>query len=162
MEMPMSGQAMLYRTRARVLVSGLGADELFAGYTRHNNAFMRQGYVGLIEELDLDFQRIGRRNLGRDDRIMSYWAREVRYPYLDGEFLEYALALNVWEKCGFGQEDSTAKISAVEPAKKVLRILAIKLGLTGVAHEKKRAIQFGARTAKMETGRGKRKGTDVL
>jgi hypothetical protein len=30
------------------------------------------------------------------------------------------------------------------------------------ASERKRAIQFGAKTAKMDIGKGRRKGTDVL
>ena len=59
----------LHQTNARVLISGLGADELFAGYTRHSTAFMHHGYGGLINELEFDFQRIGKRNLGRDDCI---------------------------------------------------------------------------------------------
>jgi asparagine synthetase B (glutamine-hydrolysing) len=49
----------LYRTNARVLISGLGADELFAGYTQHSTAFMHHGYGGLINDLEFDFQRIG-------------------------------------------------------------------------------------------------------
>ena len=69
-----------YTTTARVLLSGLGADELFGGYLRHDTAFQRQGYQGLIDELKLDVGRLGKRNLGRDDRVMSHWSREVRFP----------------------------------------------------------------------------------
>jgi asparagine synthetase B (glutamine-hydrolysing) len=155
-------QAELYQTPARVLLSGLGADELFAGYTRHSNAFTRHGYGGLIDELELDFQRIGKRNLGRDDRVTSHWGKEVRYPYLDEDFVRYALGLKVWQKCGFRESSSEEVAHDVEPAKKVLRLLALELGLQGVAREKKRAIQFGARTAKMEIGKGRRKGTDFV
>ncbi|KKY23880.1 putative asparagine synthase related protein [Phaeomoniella chlamydospora] len=177
-----------YTTSARVLLSGLGADELFAGYTRHATAFSRQGYPGLIAELALDITRLGTRNLGRDDRIISHCSKEVRYPYLDEDFVKWALQAPVWEKCGFGEHrpqpsDSTSIVSesnvtlhqhrrnvtgedkdinGIEPAKKVLRLLAQTLDLPGVAREKKRAIQFGAKTAKMETGGGKTKGTDVL
>lgn len=152
-------EAKSYTTTARVLLSGLGADELFAGYTRHSTAFARHGYSALTDELQLDIERIGKRNLGRDDRVISYWGREVRYPYLDEDFVRFALGLNVWEKCGFGLPPNTHDL---DPAKQLLRLLAVKLGLEGAAREKKRAIQFGARTAKMEIGQGKRKGTDVL
>ena len=155
-------QAEQYQTPARVLISGLGADELFAGYTRHRTAFTRHGYSGLIDELELDFQRIGKRNLARDDRVISHWGREVRYPYLDEDFVRYTLGLSVWQKCGFGESSWEAVGDGVEPGKMLLRLLALELGLLGAAREKKRAIQFGARTAKMETGTGRKRGTDIV
>lgn len=151
-----------YKTPARVLMSGLGADELFGGYTRHATAFKRQGHGGLVKELELDFDRLGKRNLGRDDRVISHWGREARYPYLDEDFVSWALSIPVWEKCGFGQDSIPEghPDTALEPGKQLLRLLAWKLGLRGAATEKKRAIQFGARTAKMEAGRTK--GTQIL
>ena len=155
-------QAMHYTTPARVLLSGLGADELFGGYMRHATSFNRRGYSGLVDELELDFNRLGKRNLGRDDRVISHWGKEVRYPYLDEDLVSWALRLPVWEKCGFGQVDTCQNgcDPLLEPGKKLLRLLAWKLGLTKAAAEKKRAIQFGARTAKMEVG--KTKGTQIL
>lgn len=149
-----------YTTSARVLLSGLGADELFGGYTRHGNAFSRGGYKELIEELDLDVGRLGKRNLGRDDRAISNWRKEARFPFLDEDLVRWALNAPVWEKCGFGAKDEgddgkESETAHLDDEKKVLRLLAWKLGMHSVAAEKKRAIQFGARTAKMETGRSK-------
>ncbi|KAL9045225.1 MAG: hypothetical protein Q9214_001702 [Letrouitia sp. 1 TL-2023] len=154
-----SGSQVPYTTPARVFLSGLGADELFGGYTRHAIAFDRRGHDGLVEELELDFKRLGKRNLGRDDRIISHWGREVRYPYLDETFAAWALELPLWEKCGFGQPqsslDSDCEEPNLQPSKKLLRLLAWKMDMKRAATEKKRAIQFGARTAKMESGRSK-------
>ena len=142
-----------YTSAARVLVSGLGADELFGGYTRHAVAFARKGYTGLLDELELDFDRLPKRNLGRDDRVLSHWGREVRYPYLDEDLVLWVLQQPFWEKCGFGSiAFTTSDGSPLEPGKLVLRLLALELGLINVAKEKKRAIQFGARTAKMTLG----------
>lgn len=161
-----AGSSVPYTTPARVLVSGLGADELFAGYSRHATAFDHMGYQGLVDEIELDFKRLGKRNLGRDDRVISNWGREARYPYLDEELVTWALKLPVWEKCGFRMpqlsedKDVNCESLNLEPAKRTLRLLAWKLGMKGVAMEKKRAIQFGARTAKMEDG--KSKGTQML
>jgi asparagine synthetase B (glutamine-hydrolysing) len=154
-----NGCTTSYVTPARVLLSGLGADELFAGYSRHATAFDHRGYKGLVDELELDFNRLGQRNLGRDDRVISHWGREVRYPYLDEDLVSWTLGLPVVEKCGFGQGQSNGtdftdhEYADIEPGKKLLRLLAWKLGLKRAALERKRAIQFGARTAKMETGR---------
>lgn len=177
----LTNEPVQYTTPARVLLSGLGADELFAGYTRHATAFNRHGFQGLIDELNLDIGRLGKRNLGRDDRVISNWGREVRFPFLDEKVVDWALAAPVSEKCDFGAtaEDLADESASLEPGKKVLRCLAWKLGMRNVANEKKRAvritqspekerrfsdpinqIQFGARTAKMTTG--KTKGTTLL
>ncbi|KAJ9294472.1 hypothetical protein DTO271G3_6740 [Paecilomyces variotii] len=174
-------QAVPYTTSARVLISGLGADELFAGYGRHGVAFSRDGFAGLIDEIDLDVGRLGKRNLGRDDRVISHWGREARFPYLDEDFVAWAVQAPVWEKCGFGTSTLASDVKAsetpdpdlsvnpstngmdiddIEAQKRVLRLLALRLGMKNVAREKKRAIQFGARTAKMESG--KSKGTHLL
>ena len=70
------------------------------------------------------------------------------------------MALPVWEKCGFGEnkglgDERGKKEIEVEAAKKILRLVAWNLGMPGAAMERKRAIQFGARTAKMTAGKTK-------
>ena len=49
---------------ARVLLFGSGADELFAGYSRHVKALNEGGYASLRDELQLDIDRIWLRNCG--------------------------------------------------------------------------------------------------
>lgn len=163
-------ESQAYTTTARALLSGLGADELFGGYARHAASFARGGYGALNDELELDFTRIGKRNLGRDDRVIAHWGRESRYPFLDEAFVEYALGLPAWEKCGFRPGKAVPKHfettivpdqpEDLHPEKMLLRCAMWSLGMKGAAAEKKRAIQFGARTAKMHGGRTK--GTDAV
>jgi asparagine synthetase B (glutamine-hydrolysing) len=132
-----------YSTPARVLLSGLGADELFGGYTRHATAFNKRGFTGLLEELKLDVERLGKRNLGRDDRVISHWGREARFPYLDETVVKWAVECPIWEKCGFRSNVSGQReVPEFEPGKKLLRFLAYELGMHSAAQEKKRAVGF--------------------
>ncbi|KAK9447600.1 asparagine synthase-domain-containing protein [Limtongia smithiae] len=150
------GQEAPYVAKSRILFSGLGADELFAGYTRHSTCFERGGYDTLAAELELDFGRLHERNLGRDDRVGSHWSRELRYPYLDEDFIAFAL------KCPLDEKMYRDSRSGKLESKCLLRKFARKVGLKQVAEEKKRAIQFGARSAKMEVGTGKIKVTSEV
>ncbi|KAL5596768.1 uncharacterized protein BROUX77_006716 [Berkeleyomyces rouxiae] len=137
-------------TSARVVFSGLGADELFGGYNRCALIYSRQGYAGVVDQLKLDVGRLNTRNLGRDDRVISHWGREVRLPFLDEDVILWAIRRSVLDKCDFSVAND--RYAGVPPDKRVLRLVAREFGL-GCMHEKKRAIQFGARSAKMETGK---------
>ncbi|KAK9455613.1 asparagine synthase-domain-containing protein [Dipodascopsis uninucleata] len=153
-----------YSSAAKVLFSGLGADELFAGYTRHGTILDRNadGYEALAQELEFDFSRLHTRNLGRDDRVGAYWSKDMRYPYLDEDIVAFAknCPLDYKIQRERGNNGNSKKMES--SSKWLLRQLAYRLGLKEVAKEKKRAIQFGARSAKMEPGQGKIKGTDIF
>ncbi|SCZ89096.1 BZ3500_MvSof-1268-A1-R1_Chr1-1g00952 [Microbotryum saponariae] len=165
---PSSTPPQPYHSSARVLLSGLGADELLGGYARHRKAFYTAtggrplptsnpsdgSWSHLIQEMQMDLDRLPIRNLGRDDRIISHHGKEARYPFLAAHVIDLCTKLPIWIKCdprlGEGKGD-----------KRLLRLVAGKLGL-GDAAGLKRAIHFGARTAKMELGSGRDKGEDAV
>ncbi|QPG75492.1 hypothetical protein FOA43_002847 [Brettanomyces nanus] len=167
-------------SECKVLLSGLGADELFAGYTRHERIFtgisnqvrrqlkqkpvkdatvykMNELVNKLRQELQYDLSNLYIRNLSRDDKVISCWSKEIRYPYLDYDFMRFVTS-KVPLSSKLHYDDQTGEIVR----KYLLRLLARKMGLDWVAEEPKRAIQFGARSAKMEEGAGKMKGTDKI
>ncbi|KAI8902475.1 asparagine synthase-domain-containing protein [Globomyces pollinis-pini] len=137
-----------YKSSAKVLLSGLGADEQLGGYSRHRSAYEKRGWQGLVDELSLDVSRISTRNLGRDDRIISDHGKEVRFPFLDQAVIQLLSSLPVHIK-------TDPRYIRALGDKMLLRQVALTLGLERAAIEPKRAVQFGARTAKMELGRQK-------
>ncbi|KZO99698.1 hypothetical protein CALVIDRAFT_476992 [Calocera viscosa TUFC12733] len=143
------GDWAAYKSPARVLLSGLGADEQLGGYSRHRRAFQRAGWKGLVEELQMDIDRLPARNLGRDDRVISSWRKETRYPYLSLSFIALLSSLPVEQKLN-------PLLPEGEGDKRLLRLAAASLGLCRAAGRRKRAMQFGSRSARM--GEQDRKG----
>ncbi|XP_018579663.1 asparagine synthetase domain-containing protein CG17486 [Anoplophora glabripennis] len=136
------GKQETVMSTCRVLVVGMGADELFGGYTRHRGALKKKGWLGLHNVLLEDWQNLPYRNLGRDDRVVSDHGRQLRTPYLDENFVQYVRSLNSWEKT-FPSEDIPQGIGE----KILLRSLGYYLGLKNASAFKKRALQFGSRIA---------------
>lgn len=126
---------------------GSGADEMFGGYTRHRNAFLRQ-YEGvelmpferLENELEFDFNRLPSRNLARDDRVIGDHGVTARSPYLEEDLVYFVRSLHPFQKCYHGLEQGVGD-------KLLLRLCGFRLGLRDAANLKKRAMQFGSRIA---------------
>ncbi|EFA78384.1 hypothetical protein PPL_09035 [Heterostelium album PN500] len=128
-------------TTCKVLLMGSGADEQLAGYGRHRSAFARGSWQVLQSELNKDFNRIWKRNLGRDDRVISSNRREPRFPYLDENVIEYLNSVPLSYVCDLSLPQGTGD-------KRILRELAKSLGLTESTKLIKKAIQFGSRSSK--------------
>ncbi|XP_076761740.1 asparagine synthetase domain-containing protein 1 [Xylocopa sonorina] len=132
----------IYESPCRVLLLGMGADELFGGYMRHRTILRHKGWDALTQELNIEVARISERNLGRDDRIVSDHGRQSRLPYLDENIVEYVQQLKPWERCY-----PTDKMLSGLGDKLLLRLAACKLGFQTTANFPKRAFQFGSRIA---------------
>lgn len=134
-------QRLRYKSEARIVLVGSGADEQCAGYGRHRTKYRCGGWHGLNEEMKLDMQRIWKRNMGRDDRCIADNGKEARFPFLDEDVIRVLLDIPLWEVANLDQPSGTGD-------KKILREVAQMLGLHEAAVLPKRAIQFGSRIAR--------------
>lgn len=130
-----------YKSAARILLVGSGADEQCAGYGRHRTKYRNGSWLGLNDEMKLDMQRIWKRNLGRDDRCIADNGKEARFPFLDEDVIRILLDVPLWEITDLDQPIGIGD-------KKILREVAHLLGLSEAASLPKRAIQFGSRIAR--------------
>lgn len=137
-----------YTSTAKVVLTGIGADEQLGGYSRHRVRFKTDGLEGLVKELAMELGRISSRNLGRDDRVIGDHGKEARFPYLDEDVVSFLNQLPVWEKADLHLPRGLGE-------KLLLRLVARDLGLGPSAILPKRAMQFGSRIAKMENSHEK-------
>lgn len=138
----------------KVLLLGMGADEQLGGYSRHLSAFHTNSWQGLLDEMQMDLDRLGHRNLGRDDRCLSDNGREARFPFLDEEFVAWLCSLPLRIKCDLTMAKGRGD-------KRIFRLMGRALGFSEtVAFRPKKAMQFGAKSAKISSSDCK--GDDLL
>jgi len=125
----------------------------------------------LQRELFKDTSRLWARNLGRDDRVLSHWGKEARHPFLDEHFTHFmtrfvvdsfvdsmnrqCLQLNNSSSPSQQYPDYPvyfpltdvfdASLPPGRGDKKLLRQVALALGLESSGRLLKRAMQFGTR-----------------
>jgi asparagine synthase (glutamine-hydrolysing) len=112
----------------KVIFSGLGSEEIFAGYERHKHStdINKECLSGLLKMYERDTYR--------DDVITMYHNLELRVPFLDTKLVEYALKIPARFKLKEGHN------------KYILRELAETIGLPKeYAWRKKRAAQYGSK-----------------
>lgn len=114
-------------------------------FDRHANIF----------QLQLELDRIPTRNLGRDDRIISSHGKEIRHPFLSLSVVSFLAGLPVHLKL-----DPRLDIGIGD--KMLLRLAARKVGLVEASMRKKRAMQFGSHSARMEGGEVDRRGDSMI
>lgn len=112
----------------RVMLSGQGADELFAGYKRYEN----MNYPELQIAIEKDLGNIAQNNLERDDAVTMANSVELRVPYLDREVVELALRIAPELKI----RSSTRKY--------ILRSAAKELIPIELAFKEKKAAQYSS------------------
>jgi len=114
------------KRKIKVLFSGLGSDELFAGYSRFSIRNHREETKKCLINIQKD-------NLNRDQAIAKNFDLEINYPYLDKKTITIALQL------------PTKQLISSNKNKIIIREIAQELGLSKeFAERKKIASQYGS------------------
>ncbi len=116
----------------KVVFSGLGSEEIFAGYERHKRS------ANINQECVSGLRKMFERDLYRDDVLTMDNNLELRLPFLDKNLIEYALKIPVKYKI--------AEIDGEIKTKKILRDIALTKEIPQeIALRKKTAAQYGSR-----------------
>lgn len=124
----------------KVIFSGLGSEEIFAGYERHKDStdINRECLSGLLKMYE--------RDLYRDDVVTMNNNLELRLPFLDKFLVNYSLKI-------------PAKYKIKQINKFILRDIALSFGLRkDFAMRKKRAAQYGSKIDKALAKLAKKQG----
>jgi diphthine-ammonia ligase len=116
------------KDKIKILFSGLGSEEIFAGYERHekSNNINKECLSGL--------RKIYERDLYRDDVVTMANTIELRLPFLDKELVDYSLKIP--ERYKLNKENK----------KLILRYIADDLKIPKeFAWRKKKAAQYGSK-----------------
>jgi len=115
----------------KAVFSGLGSEEIFAGYERHrlSKDANKECVNGLLKMYE--------RDLYRDNMVTKYNNLELGVPFLDEELIEYCLRI----PAGYKLDKEYSKV--------ILRKVAEELGVPKeFAWRKKRAAQYGSHSHK--------------
>ena len=109
-----------------LVMTGLGSEEIFAGYERHKGDINNACWEGLLD--------IWERDVKRDLAILQSFEKKGCLPFMDKELIEYGMAI-----------DPSLKVKD-EVKKYCLREAAVTLGLPrDIAFRKKCAAQYGSK-----------------
>jgi asparagine synthase (glutamine-hydrolysing) len=78
----------------RVMLTGQGADELFAGYPWYPKIANLHGYSKMRERMADDLLLLYKESLEREDKISMAHSVELRVPFLDVEVVKTAMAMD--------------------------------------------------------------------
>ncbi|MCD4759493.1 diphthine--ammonia ligase [archaeon] len=78
--------------KEKIIISGLGADEIFGGYSRHKDS------KNLNKDLKQGLDRVYNGDLVRDTKIAKTLGKEIFAPFLDKDLVSYALKIPAKEK----------------------------------------------------------------
>lgn len=130
-----------HEMKLKVLFSGQGSDEIFAGYNTYMNVLKDRGTDDVHEEIWSAIKNLWSRNLIRDDLVSAKNMVEVRLPLLDLGFLAEAMAIPAKDKI-LKHDDPLRK----HPIRRLAREYSVP---EYVCSRKKEALQYGSGVQKL-------------
>jgi len=134
-------------------LSGIGAEELFAGYHRHALSVDKGGkwrgdkIKEIVEESWDGIKRLNDLVLDRDKMVSNSLNKQIVSPYISDELIILAMSLPTVQKI-----DSKSN-------KKILREIAVEMGVPKtIAERKKKGAQYGSGFDKAITKLAKKNG----
>ena len=124
--------------------SGLGSEEIFAGYQRHTKA------LDITEECWNGLSTIFERDFTRDVKLINHFGLKLKLPFLDKNLVNAAMKIS-----------SDLKICG-EYKKYILRLACHDLGLPkDLSFRKKKAAQYGSKVNKAFRQIARKEGFDT-
>jgi asparagine synthase (glutamine-hydrolysing) len=125
------------QSNIKVLFGGLGTEEIFAGYQRHEDSLKNNDFQAVHKESWNGLKNMWQRDLLRDSTIAKHLNIELRTPYMDLEVIKASMSIN-----------PIYKIDKINK-KIILREIAQDFGLEKeFAFRPKKAAQYGSNFVK--------------
>ena len=125
---------MAKKDNINIILSGLGSEEIFAGYERHTNYSKDFSQETIQKNLWQGLKEMETRDLSRDLAIAKFFNINLLAPFLSKDLVKYAMQIH-----------PSLKINKSDK-KIILRETALELGLPKeFAFRKKKAAQYGSK-----------------
>jgi len=136
---------VLKHSSERVVLSGQGADEIFAGYAKYENLGMDE----LRCRMNTDMMELVSTTIEHERKTAERFGKTIRYPYLDKRVTDIVESIDIKD------------IAPKDLRKSFLRDVAVLIGRPEIAAKPKKAAQYGSGTMDAMRKAAKKRGMTV-